>query len=161
MPRVELDHRSDTGWCDVSVRISAVDPDGRSRNVSDGNVSRTPADEGSLRLDLDPIAHRFAAGTRIRVSIAGGPIRAMRATRDRGTVWTATGWCRPGTRSARPPGSSSHPRVICAGSSPQQDGSGTSHRSWSTTLPTAVRFSSDAIRVRGALQRVQDRLGRA
>ncbi|MGW0157696.1 CocE/NonD family hydrolase [Mycobacterium sp. NPDC003323] len=90
VPRVELDHHADTGWCDVSVRISEVGADGRSRNVSDGYVSRTPADVGVLKLDLDPIAHRFAAGARIRVSIAGGSY--PRFARNPGTgepVWTA------------------------------------------------------------------------
>lgn len=90
VPRVELEHRSDTGWCDVSVRISEVDADGRSRNVSDGYVGRTPADTGVLRLDLDPIAHRFAVGSRIRVSIAGGSY--PRFARNPGTgepVWSA------------------------------------------------------------------------
>ena len=91
VPRVELEHRSDTGWCDVSVRISEVDADGRSRNVSDGYVGRTPADTGVLRLDLDPIAHRFAVGSRIRVSIAGGSY--PRFARNPGTgepVWSAS-----------------------------------------------------------------------
>ncbi|MDZ7884640.1 MAG: CocE/NonD family hydrolase C-terminal non-catalytic domain-containing protein [Mycobacterium sp.] len=44
-----------------------------------------------LRLDLDPIAHRFAAGSRIRVSIAGGS--HPRFARNPGTgepVWSAS-----------------------------------------------------------------------
>ncbi len=91
VPRVVLAHRTDTGWCDVAVRISELGADGRSRNVSDGFLSRTPDDDGPLRLDLDPIAHRFAAGSRIRVAIAGGSY--PRYARNPGTgepVWTAT-----------------------------------------------------------------------
>ncbi len=90
-PSVELVHRTDTGWCDVAVRISEVGADGRSRNVSDGYATRTPADGEMLRLDLDPIAHRFAAGSRIRLSIAGGSY--PRFARNPGTgepVWTAS-----------------------------------------------------------------------
>lgn len=91
VPRIELAHSVDTGWADVWVRISEVDADGRSRNVSDGYVSRAPGDEDMLRLDLDPIGHRFAAGARIRVSIAGGS--HPRFARNPGTgepVWSAS-----------------------------------------------------------------------
>ena len=56
---------------DVFVRISEVDAKGRSRNVSDGYRRLTePTDH--VRLELDAISHRFHAGTRIRVLIAGG-----------------------------------------------------------------------------------------
>jgi uncharacterized protein len=72
VPRIELAHSADTGWADVWVRISEVDPQGRSRNVSDGYISRAPGEAALLRLDLDPIAHRFRAGSRIRLVIAGG-----------------------------------------------------------------------------------------
>lgn len=91
VPRIELAHSTDTGWADVWVRIGEVDADGRSRNVSDGYVSRAPGDENPLRLDLDPIAYRFAAGSRIRVSIAGGS--HPRFARNPGTgepVWSAS-----------------------------------------------------------------------
>lgn len=90
VPRIELVHSTDTGWADVWVRISEVDAEGRSRNVSDGYVSRAPG-EATLHLDLDPIAHRFAAGARIRVSIAGGS--HPRFARNPGTgepVWSAS-----------------------------------------------------------------------
>jgi putative CocE/NonD family hydrolase len=90
-PRVELAHRTDTGWADVSVRISEVGPDGRSRNVSDGYLRRTPEQDPVLHLHLDPVAHRFAAGSRIRLSIAGGS--HPRYARNHGTgesAWTAT-----------------------------------------------------------------------
>lgn len=91
VPRIELEHRCDTGWADVWVRISEVGADGRSVNVSDGYLSRTPRDGASLRLDLDPIAHRFAAGSRIRVMVAGGSY--PRYARNPGTgepVWSAS-----------------------------------------------------------------------
>lgn len=90
-PRIELVHRTDTEWADVWVRISEVGPDGASRNVSDGYVRRTPGAEPVLQLDLDPIAHRFSAGSRIRLLIAGGS--HPRYARNHGTgesVWAAT-----------------------------------------------------------------------
>jgi putative CocE/NonD family hydrolase len=91
VPRVELVHRTDTGWADVWARISEVGADGRSRNVSDGYLRRAPGDPELLNLDLDPIAHRFRAGSRIRLSIAGGS--HPRYARNPGTgepAWTAT-----------------------------------------------------------------------
>jgi predicted acyl esterase len=71
------------------VRISEVDTKGRSRNVSDGYRRLADATD-SVRLELDPIAHRFRAGSRIRVVIAGGS--HPRYTRNLGTgEATATG----------------------------------------------------------------------
>jgi len=90
VPRITLAHSVDTGWADVWVRISEVGPDRRSRNVCDGYISRAPGDPQPLMLDLDPIAHRFAAGSRIRVAIAGGS--HPRYARNPGTgepVWSA------------------------------------------------------------------------
>jgi predicted acyl esterase len=90
-PRIELVHRTDTGFADVWVRISEVGADGRSRNVSDGYVRREAGAPPVLRLDLDPIAHRFARGSRIRLMIAGGS--HPRYARNHGTgepAWTAT-----------------------------------------------------------------------
>jgi predicted acyl esterase len=69
---VELFHTTDVAHADVFVRLSEVDDAGRSRNVSDGYV-RLDADRPSpLRIELDPAAHRFRAGRRIRLMIAGG-----------------------------------------------------------------------------------------
>jgi len=78
-PVVELAHSSDNPNVDVFVRVSEVDPKGRSRNVSDAyrrldgaTVDGETVDGATLTLELDAIAHRFRAGSRIRVLIAGG-----------------------------------------------------------------------------------------
>lgn len=73
VPVLELGHRCDNPHHDVFVRISEVDARGRSRNVSDG-YRRFSTDTGSgvVRVELDAVAHRFTAGSRIRVLVAGG-----------------------------------------------------------------------------------------
>jgi putative CocE/NonD family hydrolase len=71
-PVVELAHEADIDHTDVFVRISELDARGRSRNVSDGYRRLTEARTGPVRVELDAIAHRFPAGTQIRVLIAGG-----------------------------------------------------------------------------------------
>jgi putative CocE/NonD family hydrolase len=70
-PVAELAHSSDNPYVDVFVRISEVDAKGRSRNVSDG-YRRLAQLTDHVSLELDAISHRFRAGTRIRVLIAGG-----------------------------------------------------------------------------------------
>jgi len=70
-PVIELSHSCDNRYNDLFVRISEVDARGRSRNVSDGYVCGTP-DSRNVRIEMDAIAHRFPAGSRIRVLIAGG-----------------------------------------------------------------------------------------
>ncbi|OFJ53614.1 CocE/NonD family hydrolase [Mycolicibacterium grossiae] len=73
-PAVELTHSCDNPHNDLFVRVSEVDATGRSRNVSDG-FRRLPTDvatSGAVRLDLDAVAHRFRAGSRIRLLVAGG-----------------------------------------------------------------------------------------
>lgn len=70
-PVVELAHSCDNPYHDVFVRISEVDAKGRSRNVSDG-FRRLNGHTGPIHLELDAVAHRFRAGSRIRVLIAGG-----------------------------------------------------------------------------------------
>jgi uncharacterized protein len=73
VPVVEVAHGSDNPHADLFVRLGQVDARGRSRNVSEGFVRLGPdASPDVLRLDLDPVAHRFAAGSRIRVLVAGG-----------------------------------------------------------------------------------------
>ncbi|HEX3961830.1 MAG TPA: CocE/NonD family hydrolase [Trebonia sp.] len=71
-PVAELAHRTDR-LADLSVRISEVDPHGRSRNASDAFVRLDPDHRhGTVRVELDSVAHRFAAGNRIRLLVAGG-----------------------------------------------------------------------------------------
>ncbi|QZH64291.1 CocE/NonD family hydrolase [Mycolicibacterium farcinogenes] len=70
-PVVELTHSCDNPHHDIFVRISEVDAKGRSRNVSDA-FRRLNGHTGPVYLELDAVAHRFKAGSRIRVLIAGG-----------------------------------------------------------------------------------------
>lgn len=70
-PLLQLSHSCDNRYNDLFVRISEVDARGRSRNVSDGYLCGTP-DSRNVRIELDAVAHRFRAGSRIRVLIAGG-----------------------------------------------------------------------------------------
>jgi putative CocE/NonD family hydrolase len=73
-PAVELTHGSDNPHVDLFVRVSEVGAKGQSRNISEG-YRRLPAvartGKETVRLELDSIAHRFRAGSRIRVLIAG------------------------------------------------------------------------------------------
>lgn len=71
VPVLELDHSSDIPDVDLFVRVSEVDARGRSINVTDG-YRRLRHHTGAVRIELDAIARRFAAGSRIRVLIAGG-----------------------------------------------------------------------------------------
>ena len=53
--------------------MRVVDPRGRSRNVCDGLVSLSGADEVSCAtVRLWPTAHRFKAGHRMRVQVSSG-----------------------------------------------------------------------------------------
>ncbi len=70
-PVIELSHSCDNPHNDLFVRVSEVDAKGRSRNVSDGYRRGTPT-SGSVTIELDPVAHRFRSGSRIRVLVAGG-----------------------------------------------------------------------------------------
>jgi putative CocE/NonD family hydrolase len=69
-PVIELVHTSDNPNVDVFVRVSEVNPKGRSRNVSDG-YRRLGDGTETVSIELDAIAHRFKAGSRIRVLITG------------------------------------------------------------------------------------------
>ena len=73
-PVIELTHSSDNPYHDIFVRISEVDAKGVSRNVSDGyrRSATLSGDPGTVRIELDGTAHRFRAGSRIRVLVAGG-----------------------------------------------------------------------------------------
>jgi putative CocE/NonD family hydrolase len=62
---------------DLFVRLCDVAPDGASRNVTDGilrldgDAAVCGPDGGPVTVALDPTAHRFAPGHRIRVQVAG------------------------------------------------------------------------------------------
>ena len=73
-PVIELAHHTDNPHADLFVRISEVDPAGRSRNVTEGYRRLEPGRDrdAPIRLRLLPAAHRFAAGSRLRVLVAGG-----------------------------------------------------------------------------------------
>jgi putative CocE/NonD family hydrolase len=72
-PRVELAHTTDNPHADLFVRISEVDPRGRSRNVTETYLRLDPdRDPGPVTLDLRDTAHRFRAGNRVRLLVAGG-----------------------------------------------------------------------------------------
>ena len=73
-PVVELAHTSDNPHVDLFVRVSEVNAKGRSRNVSDGYRRLGAAPETgteTVRVELDAIAHRFRAGSHIRLLVAG------------------------------------------------------------------------------------------
>jgi uncharacterized protein len=72
-PVVELVHRTDNPYADLFVRLCEVGKNGRSVNVSDGFTRLRPEEaDGTIRLELDAMAHRFNPGTRIRLQISGG-----------------------------------------------------------------------------------------
>ncbi|SFL29503.1 CocE/NonD family hydrolase [Geodermatophilus ruber] len=73
VPVVELAHSSDNPHADLFVRLCQVDAKGRSRNVSETFHRLAPAAaDGTIRLELDAMAHRFRAGTRLRLQVSGG-----------------------------------------------------------------------------------------
>ena len=72
-PRVRLFHDSDNPHADLLVRLCDVDERGRSFNLSERYLRLDGArSSGELDVDLRPLAHRFMAGHRLRVQIAGG-----------------------------------------------------------------------------------------
>ena len=74
-PRIELTHSADNAHVDVFVRVSEVTAEGQSTNVSEGyrRLSlENPALPNKVAFELDAVAHRFPAGSRIRVVVAGG-----------------------------------------------------------------------------------------
>jgi len=70
-PILELAHSCTTPHNDLFVRISQVDEDGTSRNVSDGYLA-SAGQTGTVRIEMDATGWTFPAGSRIRVLIAGG-----------------------------------------------------------------------------------------
>jgi uncharacterized protein len=74
-PVVELTHSADNPYVDLFVRLSQANADGESTNVADGYrrcTRREPSSPTQVDVELDAIAHRFPAGSRIRVIIGGG-----------------------------------------------------------------------------------------
>jgi putative CocE/NonD family hydrolase len=72
-PAAEIWFRSSLRYADVFVRLCDVDPRGRSRNVCDGLLSLTRADEiSSATVPMWPTAHVFQPGHRIRVQVSSG-----------------------------------------------------------------------------------------
>jgi putative CocE/NonD family hydrolase len=90
--------RSSVERSQVFVRLSDVDPAGRSLHVCDGiqgvDNGGWPADEAGVRrveVRMCPTAHQFAAGHRLRVLIAGGAHpRFVRAFGTGAAIGTAT-----------------------------------------------------------------------
>ncbi|WP_418002271.1 CocE/NonD family hydrolase [Mycobacterium sp. PDNC021] len=73
-PVIELALSCDNPNRDIFVRLSEVDAQGKSRNVSDGfrRLATSLGEPETLRLELDAVAHRIPAGSRLRVVVAGG-----------------------------------------------------------------------------------------
>ncbi|MFB7274674.1 CocE/NonD family hydrolase [Streptomyces sp. NPDC056244] len=74
---VELHITSDNADADLFARICDVDPAGRSVNVTDRIVRCTAQDTApghvrTVRITIDPAAHRFLAGHRVRLQVSGG-----------------------------------------------------------------------------------------
>jgi putative CocE/NonD family hydrolase len=77
--RVRLFLESDNPYADVFLRLCDVDPKGRSINVTDRLVRLDPAPgerpgagERKVEATLTDSAHRFRAGHRLRLQVAGG-----------------------------------------------------------------------------------------
>jgi len=72
-PVVELVHHTDNRHADLFVRLCEVRTDGRSTNLSDGFQRLDPqTSSGTMRIELEAMAHRFLPGTRIRLQVSGG-----------------------------------------------------------------------------------------
>jgi predicted acyl esterase len=74
IPCVHLIHASDPPFADLFLRISEVDTNGVSRNITELYQALDPSRDTTqpLVLDLQDCAHRFRAGTRVRLIVAGG-----------------------------------------------------------------------------------------
>jgi putative CocE/NonD family hydrolase len=73
-PIVELAHSSSSPFADVFVRVSEIDKNGNSHNITEDFKRLDPhrGDGAELRLLLNHCSHRFLKGKRIRVLVAGG-----------------------------------------------------------------------------------------
>ena len=72
--RAVLHLRASTGHAHVFVRLCDVDPQGRSRNVTDGILRLTPGvlAEEAVTVRMSSAAHHFAPGHRVRLQVSGG-----------------------------------------------------------------------------------------
>jgi putative CocE/NonD family hydrolase len=72
-PVVTLVHGSDNPYADLFVRLCEVTATGRSVNLSDGFRRLHPDEpDGVITIRFEAVAHRFAAGARIRLQVSGG-----------------------------------------------------------------------------------------
>ncbi|MFJ6532034.1 CocE/NonD family hydrolase [Microbacterium sp. NPDC091662] len=78
-PEIALSFESSNPRADMFVRLCEVDDRGVSRALTDGYRRLSPGaddtadtDDGRVRLELAPLAHRFAAGSRLRVQVSSG-----------------------------------------------------------------------------------------
>jgi len=75
-PEIALTLASTNPQVDVFVRLCEVDGRGTSRTVTDGYLrlspQAAPGEPRRVRVVLAPIAHRFAAGSRLRVQVSWG-----------------------------------------------------------------------------------------
>lgn len=74
IPSVHLIHASNPPFADLFLRLSEVDAQGVSHNITDMYQALDPSRDTSqpLKLDLQDCAHRFRVGTRVRLIVAGG-----------------------------------------------------------------------------------------
>ncbi|KAF2123225.1 putative hydrolase [Lophiotrema nucula] len=71
-PTVELAHSTDNPYADIFLRISEVDVNGKSHNITENYQRLDPErTEETVALKLNHCAHRFVKGTKIRFVIAG------------------------------------------------------------------------------------------
>lgn len=83
-PLVGLSHSSDNPHFDLFVRLSEVDSGGRSHNLTEGYRRFGPGDPSDpVTVEMAPLYHRFRAGRRIRLLVAGGSF--PRFSRNLGT----------------------------------------------------------------------------
>ncbi|WP_447912347.1 CocE/NonD family hydrolase [Microbacterium phyllosphaerae] len=75
-PAFEATFASSNPRADLFVRLCEVDAKGASRTVTDGyrrlSPDAEPDEPRRIRLALAPIAHRFAAGSRLRLQVSSG-----------------------------------------------------------------------------------------
>ncbi|KAF2001263.1 CocE/NonD hydrolase [Amniculicola lignicola CBS 123094] len=70
---IELSHSTSSPYADLFVRVSEVDGKGRSFNITE-TLQRLDPSRGTdpIHLKLNPCAHRFGKGKKIRLYVAGG-----------------------------------------------------------------------------------------